>query len=100
GQAVEHLDVRPTAVTRSGDDVSAAVAGDVAGCDRHPAVEADVVGVEAPQDGVGGAVEDLDVRPRARAGADDDVGAAIAVDVAGRHGDRADEGRVESQETL
>ncbi len=45
-----------------------------------------------------GAVDDLDVRAAAGAGADDDVGAAVAVDVVGGDGDAAAEAGVEGEE--
>src|SRR5205823_8042670 len=54
-------------------------------------VEAGPEGEEAADLRVGGAVEDLDVGEGAGVGADDDVGHAVAVNVAGRHEDAAAE---------
>src|SRR5262249_33544344 len=90
--AVEDLDGparRPRA--RSHDEVGNAVAGDVPRRHRHAAGEARER-EEAPDLLVARAVEDLDVsarRPRARP--HDEVGLAVAGDVAGRHADAAGE---------
>src|SRR5262249_51066776 len=51
------------------------------------------VGVETAQHGQIGPTEDHDVRVGARARPGDDVGVAVAIDVAGRHGNAAEEAR-------
>src|SRR5262249_48282860 len=66
--------------------------------DTDAAREARVEGREAPQQGAVEAAEDLHVRPAARAGARDDIGVAVAVDVAGGHVDAPGEARIVGQE--
>ena len=86
-------DVGAAAGAGAGDDVGAAVAVDVAGGDADAAGEAGGVGEEARRSARCrlGAAEDLDMRPAAGAGAGDDVGEAVAVDVAGGDEDAAGE---------
>ena len=72
-----------------GDDVGMAVVIEIAGGHEDTAAEAGVIGEEAA-DGAGKllagqAVEHTDVRPAARTGSRDDVGRAVAVDIAGRN---------------
>src|SRR5262249_17030963 len=76
------LYVRPAAGRGGGDVVSLAVAVHVAGRHLDAAAEGGVVGVEALENGAVLAAERLDVRPAAGAGAGDQVGEAVAVDVA------------------
>ena len=91
--AVERLDVRAAAGPGPGDDVGIAVAVDVAGGHAHAAGESGGIGEEVVDDVIVGAAEDLDVRPAAGAGPGNDVGLAVAVDVADGHVDAAGEGR-------
>src|SRR5438132_1086763 len=84
---VEAGDVRATAGTGDGEYVGLAVAVDVPGADADAAGEAHVVGEEAREPRLGVVLPgiDADVGSAAGVGADDDVGEAVAVDVAGRH---------------
>ncbi len=75
-------DERAGARPRHGEDLDPAVIGQVEGGDLHAARERGVVGEEAAELGEGRAVPEPDVRTAARARASDDVGQAIAVDVA------------------
>src|SRR5262249_52320779 len=67
-----------------------------------------VAGEEVVQFGVAAAVEDAHARRPARGGAGDDVGLAVAVDVAGRHahaagvglGDAEQQGAIDAAEDL
>ena len=83
---------------RHGEELDLAVIRQVEGGDLHAARERGVVGEEAADLGEGGAVPDADVRAAARAGPGDDVGQAIAVDVAGRDVHAAGERRVVGKE--
>src|SRR5262249_9638446 len=96
--AVEDRDVALPVRAGPGDDVGPAVAVEVAGRHEHAAAEVRPVGVEAGQFHPGDDAEDLDVRvgPRPRPG--DDVGDAVAVEVAGRHPHPAGEPRVVGHE--
>src|SRR5205807_2416249 len=96
--AAEDFDVRPAASPGPGDDVRLAVAIDVASGDVDPAGEARVVGEEAHEERTVGAAEDLDVRASPGPGAGDDVGDAVAVDVADGHPHAAGEGRIVGHE--
>ncbi len=107
-RAVDDLDVRAAAGAGGDDDFGQAVAVEVVRGHADAAAEAGVEGEEAGQQGavgdlaVGldltqlGAVDDLDVRAAAGAGADDDV--ALNVVEADRHEDAAAEGGVEGEE--
>src|SRR5207245_523452 len=77
--------VRSAAASGAADHVGEAVAVHVAGRDADAAGEVQVVGEEVVEDGTVLATEDGDVGPAAGVGADDDVGVAVAVDVAGGH---------------
>src|SRR5207248_5459152 len=81
-----------------GDDVGVAVAVHVAGRDADAAGEMDVAGHEVHQHRVVFAAEGDDVGAAALVGADDDVGEAVAVEVAGRHVLAAGEARVVGEE--
>src|SRR5262249_61086199 len=83
----------------SGRAGGAAAAVDAAGRDVDAAGEAGVVGEETLQQRAVLAAEDLDVRRDARPGAGDDVGGAVAVDVAGGHEHAAGERPVVGEET-
>src|SRR5205823_3238975 len=82
GGAAEHLDVRATARAGAGNDVGLAVAVHVAGGHGHAAAKQRVVGEERMDHGSRQAVEDLDVGAARGARAGDEVGEAVAVDVA------------------
>src|SRR5207253_6051203 len=82
GRAAEDLDVRAAAGAGPGDDVGLAVAVHVARGHGHAAAEERVVGEKRIDHRPRQAVEDLDVRPAGRARAGDQVGEAVAVDVA------------------
>src|SRR5439155_24826596 len=88
GLPVEHLDPRPAADAGPGDDVGEPVAGP----DKHTAPERGIVGEEAIENGRGSnsvgdtlAVEDLNLRPTAAAGAGNHVREADVVDIADGH---------------
>ena len=92
GRAVEHLDVRPAAAGRGGDDVAGAVAVDVARGNMDAAAEGRAVGQEgALQAAVGVVLPDA----RLAGGGGHRVAAQAgpAVGSAGRHGERLREGR-------
>jgi hypothetical protein len=82
--ARERLHVRPAAEAGPGDHIRFAVVVHVAGRHLDAAGEGGVVGEEAQQGGTVAAADDLDVRAAGRPGAGDEVGEAVAVDVAGR----------------
>src|SRR5262249_1720152 len=98
----EHLDVRHRALAGADDDVVDAVAVDVArrhACAAHEVAEGAAVADQLPR----GAVEHLDAAVDAlgaavSVGADDDVGAAVAVDVAAGDVDAAGEARRHREE--
>src|SRR5262249_44054152 len=96
--AAEDLDLRPTPGAGADDDVRGAVAVDVGRGDVDAAAEGGVERHEAHQQRAGLAVEDLDLRPAAGAGADDDVRHAVAVDIAAGHPHAAEEARGEGVE--
>src|SRR5262249_22829495 len=108
--AVDDLDVRPTAGASARDDVGEAIGVDVGGRYGNSAPEGGIIGVEAGHQGgagdfaVGldlvqmGAVDDLDVRPTAGAGAGDDVEMAVAVYIGKADVNAAVEGRVVGEE--
>src|SRR5262249_55724389 len=91
---VEDADLGPAALAGGDDDFVLAVAIDVAGGDVDAASKEGVKGEELGEDSLGAGVEHLDVRAAQLAGARDDVGLAVAVDVAGRHADAAAEVRL------
>ena len=82
---VECRDLGAAAGPGPGDDVGFAVAVQVAGRDVNAPAEAGVKRVKALEDAFVGAGEDLDVGAAARAGASDDVGFAVAVDIPTGH---------------
>src|SRR5439155_1717624 len=108
--AIDDLDVRAAAGAGAEDELGLAVEVEVVGRDANAASEAGVEGEEAPQQGgvgdlaVGleltqlGAIDELDVRAAAGAGADDDVGPPVVVDVVRTDGDAAGEAGVEGEE--
>src|SRR5947209_2842211 len=90
--AVEDFDQRRPSGTGAGEDVGPAVAVDVTDGHAHDALEEGrAEGEEVGDQAAGLAVEDLNLWTRTRVGAHDDVGEAVAVDVAGRHEDAAGE---------
>src|SRR5207248_326579 len=94
GGGVERLDVPAGgAGPRARDDVAAAVTVGVARGHEDAAGEAGV-GEEAGPLRPGGAVEDLDVGPGAGPRPRDDVGPAVAIDIARRHAHPAGEAGV------
>ncbi len=87
--------MRTAAGTGGRDDIGPAVAVVVGRADADAAAEAAAVGEEVRQQvGRIRAAEDPHVRAAAGAGAGDDVGPAIAVEVARRHVDAAGEAAV------
>src|SRR5262249_37886761 len=93
----KHLDVRAATLAGPGDDVGTAVAMEVAGGYVPAAAESRGVGEESEQSPPAGSAECPDVRAAAVAGAGDDVGRAVAVDIADRHTHPTAEGRVVSE---
>src|SRR5205823_2987237 len=77
------------ALTGPGNDLGLAVAVHVGGDDVYAAREAGIVREELHDQVAGHAVEDFDVRAAALAGAGDNVGRAVAVDVADGDADAA-----------
>src|SRR5436190_1596432 len=98
-RALKDLDVRPAARVGARDDSGPATAGPIARGDKQPAAEARLVRPELPQQRSVAAVVDADERRHAGAGGGDDVGNAVAVEVADRHADAAREARVVGEET-
>src|SRR5262245_17443839 len=66
--STECLDVRPAAGARAGDDVSTAIAVDVAGGHEHTAEKARVISQKLAHEVAGDAIKDADVRAAAGAG--------------------------------
>src|SRR5262245_3009575 len=89
GREIQHADVRTAARASARDDVRAPVAVQIAGCDGYAAGKARVVCVEAGQYRQIYAVEHPNVRTAASARARDDVGASVAIHVAGGDEDPA-----------
>src|SRR5205823_3202961 len=85
GCAAEDLHVRAAAGASPGDDVAKAVAIHVAARHADAAGEVRAVGEEAEQLDAAAAVEDLDVRAAAFAGAGDDVGDTVVIHVGRGH---------------
>src|SRR5581483_11439550 len=85
--AAEDGDVGSAADAGAANNIGEAVAIDVGAGDANAARKVHVVGKEAVQAGVGVvcAGVNADVRSAAGIGAHDDVGEAVAIDVAGRH---------------
>src|SRR5262245_41044878 len=83
--------MRPAAGTGPGNNVRPAVAVHVTGRHEQAAAEIRTIRHEGPHELAGGAIENLHVRPAARAGAGDDVGAAVACHVPGGDTDAARE---------
>src|SRR5262249_21226860 len=111
GGAVKNADLRQPTRPGPSDDVGLAVAVDVARRNADTAAERLWKGEEVEQDGIGGAAESLDLRQgthvqagddvwEAGVGTNDDIGLAVAIDVAGSHEDAAAEGRRPDQHTL
>src|SRR5262249_6420995 len=96
--ATEDLDVRAAAGTRAGNDVVKAVAIDVAGRHKNAAAEVHIVGVKAANFSSVLPVEDLDVRAAPRPGASNDIGHAIARDIARCHADAAQKANAVGEE--
>ncbi len=97
--AAEHADVRAAARPRPRDDVGAAVAVDVARRHAHAAGERrDRRRRSWPARSSPAPLNTRDVRAAARAGAGDDVGAPVAVDVARRDVHAAGKRRVVGEE--
>src|SRR5262249_13249022 len=92
--AGEDLDLAAAALGQADDEVGVAVAVDVPGRDVDAAGVVQRPGRETVEQGQVGAAEDLDVGAAAGPGAGDDVGDAVAVDVADRHPPLAGEARV------
>src|SRR5262249_29207414 len=80
------------------DDVGAAIAIEITGRHAHAAAEGGAEGEEVAEELSRGSAEDAHLRQAARVGATDDVGPAIAVDVAGGHVRAAREQRREREE--
>ena len=87
--AVEDADARAAALVGRDDEVGLAVAVDVAGRDVDATGEGRLEGIDRKEHGVRNTVEDFDVRRPAGAGADDQVGDAIAVEIGGGGADAA-----------
>src|SRR5204862_6308688 len=98
GRSVENLHVRPAALLRARDNPDGSTAAEGARGHVDPTGEARVVGEETRQQRKVLAAEDLDVRAAAGAGPGDDVGEAVAVDVAHGHVDAAAEAGVVGEE--
>src|SRR5205823_3748322 len=93
----EDFHMRPAASPGAGDDVRLAVAVDVTRGHEHTTGEVRAVSEEVGNDGEAAAIEDLDLGPTTGTGGGDDVGSAVAVDVADGHADAAGEGRIGKQ---
>src|SRR5437016_2762531 len=82
----------------TGDDIREAIAVDVAGRHINAAVETCIEGHEFAQQFSVGSIKDSDVRTAAGSRAGDDVGCAVAVDVAGGDADASPEARIVGEE--
>src|SRR5207253_8948203 len=97
--AVEDAHVGRAALALADDDVGPAVAVDVAG--RHVDAVGEVAkGGEVLQQRAVRAAESEHVGAAAHAGTGDDVGPAVAVDVAAAHADAAREGGIVREEVV
>ena len=98
--AAEHPHPGAAAIAWGDDQVGHAVAGQVAGRDEHAAGEVRLERGECEQDRAGDAVVNDDAAGGAGAGADDQVGDAVAGYVGGRRADAAGEVPAEGGEGL
>src|SRR5262249_32598389 len=92
--------MRPATGSRSGHNVRAAVAVDIAGCHVDAAGEMRIVSEKLGQHGAVCTAEHADVRSPAWAGADDNVGPAVMVDIPRGHTGTAHDRRSVSKEVL
>ena len=92
GRSVEDDDLRAATGAGTDDDVGLAVAVHVAGRQEQATGEGRREGIEGGQQAEALAVEDGDLGAAAGSGGGDDVGEAVAVDVAGGDADAAGEG--------
>src|SRR5262249_5081785 len=93
-RAAESQDGQRAAGASPGGDVGKAIVVDVAGSHAHAAAEVGVIGGKAGQDCPIDAAKRPDVTTPAGAGAGDDVGPAVAIDVARSYVDAAAEAGV------
>src|SRR5262249_51835146 len=98
GAALSDGHFRPAALVGRGDDVRAAVPVDVGGRHERAAGEGCRQGEEVANQLKRLALEDADLRAAAGAGGADDVGHAVAVDVAHGHARAAGEGGCKGEE--
>src|SRR5262249_33618782 len=98
GSVAEQSNVRAAAGTAAGEDFSAAIAVDIARGNADSAGEVGIIGEKAIQHGAVLAANYGDVRTAAGAGAANDVRGAVAIDVARRHVNAADEVGIEREE--
>src|SRR5438128_4047727 len=91
GDDSENGNIRSAAGARTGNDLRLAIAVHVSSGDIDACGEIWIVGKEARQERAIGATEDGDIGAAAGPGATDDVGVAVAVDVAGCHAHAAGE---------
>src|SRR5262245_42203064 len=96
--AGEYLHVWPAADTGARDDVRAAVATSIARRHRQAAVEVIGIGKKARQFMAIDAAKCPNMRTAAGPGRGDDIGAAIAIEVARRDRHAAAEARIECEE--